>query len=60
MSLDEAKRYLKEGHFAPGSMRPKIEAVVEFLEAGGREALITNPEHLVGAIRGETGTRIIA
>jgi carbamate kinase len=60
MTLAEAKRYLGEGHFAPGSMKPKIEAVIEFLEAGGREALITDPEHLVAAIRGEAGTWIVA
>jgi carbamate kinase len=60
MTLAEAKQYLKEGHFAPGSMKPKIEAVIEFLENGGREALITDPEHLVAAIRGEAGTWIVA
>jgi carbamate kinase len=60
MTLAEARRYLGEGHFAPGSMKPKIEAVIEFLEAGGREALITDPEHLVAAIRGEAGTWIVA
>ncbi len=60
MTLAEARQYLKEGHFAPGSMKPKIEAVIEFLESGGREALITDPEHLVAAIRGEAGTWIVA
>ncbi len=60
MTLAEAKQYLKEGHFAPGSMKPKIEAVIEFLEGGGREALITDPEHLVAAIQGEAGTWIVA
>ncbi len=60
MTLAEAKRYLSEGHFAPGSMKPKIEAIVEFLEAGGQEALITDPQHLVPAVEGKTGTRIVA
>jgi carbamate kinase len=60
MTLAEAKRYLAEGHFAPGSMKPKIEAIVEFLEAGGREALVTDPQHLVPALEGRTGTRIVA
>jgi carbamate kinase len=60
MTLAEARRYVAEGHFAPGSMKPKMEAVIEFLEGGGREALITDPEHLVAAIRGEAGTRIVA
>jgi carbamate kinase len=59
MTLDDAKRYLAEGsHFAPGSMAPKIEAVVSFLEAGGGEAIITNPANIERAIRGDTGTRI--
>ena len=61
MTLAEAKTYLEEeSHFAAGSMAPKIQAVVNFLEAGGKEALITNPENLERAIRGETGTRIVA
>ena len=60
MTVSEAKQYLKEGHFAPGSMKPKIEAVIEFLEGGGREALITDPQHLVAAIKGQAGTWIVA
>lgn len=60
MTLAEAKQYLKEGHFAPGSMKPKIEAVIEFLEAGGREALITDPEHLLAAIHRQAGTWIVS
>lgn len=61
MSLEEAKKYLDEGiHFAPGSMAPKIEAVIRYLEAGGGEALITNPENIERAMRGETGTRVTA
>lgn len=63
MTLDEAKKYLAEGHFAKGSMGPKIQAVIWFLEggdaaSGSKEALITNPENLERALRGETGTRI--
>lgn len=58
MSLTEAKRYLAEGHFPAGSMGPKIQAVIQYLEAGGKEALITSPENLERALRGETGTRI--
>jgi carbamate kinase len=60
MTLAEAKKYLAEGHFAPGSMKPKIEAIVEFLESGGKEALITDPQHLVPALEGKTGTWIVA
>ena len=59
MTVSEAKRYMAEGHFAKGSMLPKIEAIVWFLEAGGKEAIITNPENIARALRGETGTRII-
>ncbi len=58
LRLDEAKKYLAEGHFLKGSMGPKIQAIIWFLEGGGREALITNPENIERALRGETGTRI--
>lgn len=60
VTLEEAKKYLAEGHFAKGSMAPKVEAVVAFLEAGGHTAIITNPENLSKAVRGEAGTRFIA
>ena len=59
MTMAEAKRYMEEGHFAKGSMLPKIQAIIWFLEAGGKEAIITNPENIARALRGETGTRII-
>ena len=59
MTLEEAKKYMEEGvHFKKGSMAPKIQAIINFLEAGGKEAIITNPENLLRAIHGETGTRI--
>lgn len=59
ITLVEAKQYLEEGtHFAAGSMAPKIEAVVSFLENGGKEALITDPANIARALRGETGTFI--
>jgi carbamate kinase len=59
-TLAEVKQYLDEGsHFMEGSMAPKMRAVVQFLEAGGKEALITNPANLERAMAGETGTRII-
>ncbi|MEZ4643545.1 MAG: carbamate kinase [Chloroflexota bacterium] len=59
MTLAEAKEYLAEGtHFAKGSMAPKIEAIVNFLEAGGKQALITDPANIARALRGETGTFI--
>ncbi len=58
-SLPEIKQYLGEGHFKPGSMRPKIEAIVQFLEHGGKKAIITSPENLLRAVRGECGTTIV-
>lgn len=60
MTLAEAKKYLAEGiHFAKGSMEPKIRAIIKFLENGGKEALITNPENISRALKGETGTKIV-
>lgn len=60
INLSEAKKYLEEGvHFAKGSMAPKMEAIVWFLERGGKEAIITNPENIGNAMKGLTGTRII-
>ncbi len=61
MTVAEAKKYLAEGiHFARGSMAPKIQAVIWFLEAGGKQAIITNPENIGRALKGETGTWIVA
>jgi carbamate kinase len=59
MTLSEAKRYLEQGHFAKGSMEPKIQAIIGFMERGGKEALITNPENIERALAGETGTRVV-
>jgi carbamate kinase len=59
MTVTEAKRYIAEGYFAPGSMLPKIQAILQFLESGGKEAIVTNPENIERALAGETGTRII-
>lgn len=59
MTLSQARQYLAEGsHFAPGSMAPKIQAIVGYLEQGGRRAIISNPENLERALAGETGTHI--
>jgi carbamate kinase len=59
LTLSQVKRYLEQGtHFAPGSMKPKMEAVVGYLERGGKEAVITNPENMERALAGQTGTRI--
>ncbi len=60
ITVAEAKAYLAEGtHFAKGSMEPKIKAIVKFLEQGGKEAIVTNPENIGRALKGETGTRIV-
>lgn len=58
MTVAEARRYMADGHFPPGSMLPKIQACLQFLERGGHEALITCPEALSAALEGQTGTRI--
>ena len=59
MTPDEARIYIAEGHFAPGSMLPKVEAALQFAESGqGRSALITLLEKAKDGIRGKTGTRI--
>jgi carbamate kinase len=60
MTLAEAKKYWADGHFHKGSMGPKIQASIWFLERGGKEALITNPENIERALLGQTGTRIVA
>lgn len=59
ITVSEAKQYLEEGEFPKGSMGPKVEAAVSFLERGGQEVLITTPAALERAIAGETGTRIV-
>ncbi|BAJ62160.1 carbamate kinase [Anaerolinea thermophila UNI-1] len=59
MTVAEAKQYIQEGHFAKGSMLPKVQACIRYLEAGGKEALITSPENIGRALRGETGTWIV-
>ncbi|MDQ7030558.1 MAG: carbamate kinase [Ardenticatenia bacterium] len=57
-TVAELRRYMAEGHFAPGSMLPKIQAVIEYIEAGGPRAIITDPPNMVRALRGEAGTHI--
>ena len=59
MTVAEAKTYIEEGHFAKGSMLPKVQAIIWFLESGGKEALITDPQNIARALKGETGTRIV-
>lgn len=59
MTVAEAKQYIAEGHFKPGSMLPKVQAVISFLEGGGKKAIITDPEHLAEAVAGKTGTLVV-
>jgi carbamate kinase len=62
MTVSDAQRYLAEGHFAPGSMKPKVEACIRFLQMSSHPdafALITNPENLERALQGKAGTRVV-
>jgi len=59
LSTVEAKKYLDEGHFPKGSMGPKIEAAIDFVEATGRECIITSMEKVKIALKGKTGTKIV-
>lgn len=59
ITVKEAKNYLEEGHFAPGSMKPKIQAAINFIEAGGKKVVITSTDKLVDALNGKTGTTIV-
>lgn len=58
MNVRDAERYLQRGEFGEGSMKPKIEAGIDFLKGGGKRVIITSPEHMVDALEGEGGTRI--
>jgi carbamate kinase len=60
LTIAEARALLGAGEFAPGSMGPKVEASVRFVEAGGREAIITAPARVRAAVEGEAGTRVLA
>jgi carbamate kinase len=60
MTVAEARRHMADGQFPAGSMGPKIEAAVQFLEGGGREAIVTSLDHIGDALAGGTGTRIVA
>lgn len=59
VTLSELKRFKEEGHFAAGSMLPKIEAAISFVEKGGRKALITSPQYLEAALEEREGTTIV-
>jgi len=62
ITTTEAQRYVEEGHFAPGSMLPKIQAAIRFVEGSQKPdayTLISNPPNLLRALQGETGTKIV-
>jgi carbamate kinase len=59
MPVNDAMRYLEQGHFPPGSMRPKIEAAIQFLQTGGKRAVISSIETIEAAIQGRAGTEIV-
>ena len=60
LTSGEARRLLKQGHFPPGSMGPKIDAALRFLETGGKSVLVTDAPHLRDALEGRDGTTIVA
>jgi carbamate kinase len=60
MTVEEARKYYTEGQFPPGSMGPKIDAAIEYIQGGGKEVLITSASHLKAALINRSGTRIIS
>ncbi len=60
LTIAEARKYLEEGQFPKGSMGPKIEAAIKFIEQGGKKVIITSVERMTEALEGETGTEIVA
>ncbi len=59
LTVEEAKRYLDEGQFEEGSMKPKIEAAVQFLQSGGERAIITSTDKIIEALEQRAGTEIL-
>ncbi|UCE27647.1 MAG: carbamate kinase, partial [Candidatus Coatesbacteria bacterium] len=59
VTLEEARRYYAEGHFPAGSMGPKVESIISFLDGGGRRAVVTTPANVLEALRGGTGTHFV-
>ena len=59
LTVSEAKKYMDEGHFAAGSMGPKIKAVIDYINKGGKKAIITSPEKVADAVDGKAGTVIL-
>ena len=59
LTVDEAEKYLKDGHFPPGSMGPKIQAAIDFVRTCNREVIITSMSKLSEALERKTGTRVV-
>ena len=59
MTVAEAQEYMAQGHFAPGSMKPKIQSAIDFIEAGGQRVIITTPDRILDAVHGKTGTHLV-
>ena len=59
LTIPQAEQYLKQGHFPPGSMGPKVEAAVQFIRNKGKRAVISSIEKIEAAVRGKAGTEII-
>ncbi len=59
MTVDEAQEYLRQGQFPPGSMGPKIEAAIEYIQSGGEKVLITSANHLKASLINRSGTKIV-
>jgi carbamate kinase len=59
MTISEAMQYAQEGHFAPGSMGPKIDAAIQYTSATGKPTIITLPETMIDALERKTGTWIV-
>ncbi|MDD3903670.1 MAG: carbamate kinase [Sphaerochaeta sp.] len=59
ITTSEAEQYIAEGHFAPGSMLPKVQAIVDFVKTTGNTGLITDPEHLYGSLYEGKGTKVV-
>ncbi len=59
LTISDAKKYMEEGHFPPGTMGPKVEAAMKFIEFGGERAIITSIEKISAALEGNAGTEII-
>ena len=59
LTKSQALKYLRKGHFPPGSMGPKVKSAIDFLEYGGKKVVVTSLESAYDALKGNTGTTIV-